>query len=126
MKDYEQIAEHINLALDINIFENKRTMEVVDGRSLFCYILNKDLKKTLYGIKDIFKENGKNFDHSSVYYNINLYDEVKSRRPKMDLLRDEVLGGVKPKYKLIRMIEKIHNENEIAEITTFIKKNYGI
>ena len=120
MKDYLSISNDIKTALGVNIFEKTRKMENVDARSLYCYILNKDLKYTLHKIKDVFNEQGMYFDHSSVYYNINLYDEVRGRRPHLDTIRDEALGKVEPKYLLIKKIENETDSEQIKQIQNCI------
>ena len=120
MKDYISIANDIKTALGIDIFEKTRKMENVDGRSLYCYILNKDLKFTLHRIKDIFNEQGMLFDHSTIYYNVNLYDEVRCRRPHFDTIRDEALGKVEPRYLLIKRIENETSSEQLEQIQNCI------
>ena len=120
MKDYISIANDIKTALGIDIFEKTRKMENVDGRSLYCYILNKDLKFTLHRIKDIFNEQGMLFDHSTIYYNVNLYDEVRGRRPHFDTIRDEALGKVEPRYLLIKRIENETSSEQLEQIQNCI------
>lgn len=78
---YDLVARRIIKETGVNIFDKRRTLEIVDVRAMACYIFNKYYGGTLHGIANYFKSKGKNLDHSTVYYNINLYDrEVKHRR----------------------------------------------
>lgn len=113
-KEHEGISKQINNLLSVNIFDNVRKMENVDARALYCYILRKDLKYTLHTVKDIFNANGKRYDHSTVYYNVNLFQEVRERRPEMELIRDTILKEVNPKYALLKIIENTESD-EILE-----------
>ena len=38
------IAANIERSTGINVFDKKRTLEIVDVRSLFCYVLRENLK----------------------------------------------------------------------------------
>jgi len=120
MKKEELIAKRINKILGINIFDNLRTTKQVDARSLYCYILRKDLKLTLYEIRDIFRSKGKLFDHSTVYYNVNLYQEVKQRNPAFEILRNEILGKISVKYLLLEQINKIEDEEQLIKISNCV------
>ena len=122
MKDYISIANDIKIALNINLFDKTRKTDNVDARSLYCYILNKDLKFTLHKIKDIFYEQGMLFDHSTIYYNVNLYDEVRGRKPHFDTIRDEALGKVEPKYLLIKRIENETSNEQLIQIQNCINE----
>lgn len=80
-KKYTEVAKRIEKATGLNVFENVRSQDYVDARAMMCYILNKYYSETLHGIARYFRENGKRFDHSTVYYNIQLYaNDVNKRR----------------------------------------------
>jgi len=122
-----EIAEKIKSTIGIDVFEKNRKQPVVDVRSMYSYILRKDLNFTLHKIKDIFKSQGKQFDHSSVHHNVVLYEnDVKYRRPELALLRDELLGIVSPKYILLQKINKLNDEqiNKLIQIINIYIKNY--
>lgn len=120
MKQTDRISEQINLALGLNIFENTRTTKLVDARSLFCYILRKDLKMTLYQVRDIFLSKGKKFDHSTVNHNVKIYDEVLSRNKNFTDIRDEILGRISPKHLLIKKIESIDDKQTLINISNCV------
>jgi hypothetical protein len=87
-KKYNEVAKRIEKLTGLDVFKNVRNQEIVDARAMMCYILNKYYSETLHGIARYFKENGKRFDHSTVYYNIQLYanDVSKRRRDLSDNL----------------------------------------
>jgi len=53
------IAENIQATIGINVFEKNRKQHIVDVRSMYTYVLRKDLNFTLYQIRDLFKNQGK-------------------------------------------------------------------
>jgi hypothetical protein len=120
MKEEMNIANAINNALGLDIFDKKKTQDVVDARSIFCYILHKQLNYTLYSIRDIFKENGKSFDHASVLYSANMYLEVSKRKPSLEQIRLEVLGQTHPKLILMNRIENIHDADRLKGILNLL------
>jgi hypothetical protein len=79
-KKYNEVAKRIEKLTGLDVFQNVRNQEIVDARAMMCYILNKYYSETLHGIARYFKENGKRFDHSTVYYNIQLYSNDVSKR----------------------------------------------
>jgi hypothetical protein len=87
-KKYNEVAKRIEKLTGLDVFQNVRNQEIVDARAMMCYILNKYYSETLHGIARYFRENGKRFDHSTVYYNIQLYanDVSKRRRDLSDNL----------------------------------------
>ena len=88
IKKYNEVAKRIEKLTGLDVFQNVRNQEIVDARAMMCYILNKYYSETLHGIARYFRENGKRFDHSTVYYNIQLYanDVSKRRRDLSDNL----------------------------------------
>jgi hypothetical protein len=114
------IGNCINTICNTNIYENKRTQEIVDYRSLFCYILNKDLKLTLHKIKDHLNINGKKMNHATVLHNVRLFEDVRKRKPKLHDLRFEIMGSIDPKYLLLKRIENIKDQEKIEQITNCV------
>lgn len=120
MTKAEEIGKEINETLDLDIYQNTRTLDLVDARSLYCYILRKDLKYTLYQVRDSLRAKGKRFDHCSVLHNVEIYEEVRRRKPNLDLIRDSILGEISPKYTIIKRLEKIDDVEKLKEILDFI------
>ena len=122
-KKISQISEIINLTLNVNIFENSRKREVVDARSLFCYILRKDLKLTLITIRDIFRANRKHYDHASVLHSVKIYDVVLINNKHYEELRDIILSEYSYKHLLLRKIEQIDSEEQLERISNCVNYN---
>lgn len=120
MTQANYIGESINHLCGVNIYENKRTPDLVDIRSMACYILHKDLKFTLHKVKDHFNSRGKKMTHCTVLYNVRMFQEVRRRKPRLNDVRDTIMGTVDPKYFLIKMIENIEDTSRIEQITNCV------
>ena len=114
------IALQIKNLINVNVFDQSRKQNVVDARSLYCYILRKDYNFTLYEVRDIFRNNGKSFDHSSVHHNVLLFEEVRKRKEIINEARTIILSRLDPKYKLLEIVKGIDSEEEIERITNCI------
>ena len=123
MQKEKYICDTINSLLGVNIYENRRTQDLVDIRSMACYILHKDLKYTLHKIKDHFNSKGKNLTHCSVLHNVRLFDEVRRRKPILNDVRETIMGDIDPKFLLLKRIENINDIDKIEQITNCIN-NY--
>lgn len=120
MSKEKQVCNLINQIYGVNIYENKRTQDLVDIRSMACYILHKDLKMTLHKVKDHFNNNGKNITHCTVLHNVRLFNEVRNRKPELDEIRNIVMGTIDPKFLLIKRIENIDDASKIEQITNCV------
>lgn len=120
MTKEESIALEINKTLNLNLYENSRRLELVDARSIYCYILHKELNYTLYKVRDSLRAKGKNYDHASVIHSVKIFDEVKKRRKDIEELRNSILGRSSIKAELIQKIKSIDNEEELIEINNCI------
>jgi chromosomal replication initiation ATPase DnaA len=120
MTKEESIADEINKTLNLNLYENSRRLELVDARSIYCYILHKELNYTLYKVRDSLRAKGKNYDHASVIHSVKIFDEVKKRRKDIEELRNSILGRSSIKAELIQKIKSIDNEEELIEINNCI------
>lgn len=121
MNKEKYICESINQICGVNIYENKRTQDLVDIRSMACYILRKDLKFTLYNVRDHFTSNGKKMTHCNVMHNVKLFEEVRKRKPHLNDIRDTIMGTIDPKYLLLKRIENIEDISKIHQITNCVK-----
>lgn len=122
MKIEEQIANEINNTLGLNIYTNIRTLNLVDARSLYCYILRKDLNYTLHQVRDSLREKGKLFDHSSVLHMEKIYEEVLSRNPIFDVIRDSVLTKISPKFLCIKNIKNLQDDYKLEQINKILNQ----
>lgn len=117
----KQITDTINKLYNVDIFTNSKKQNLVDLRSLACYILHKDLKHTLHSIKDWFIFNGKTYDHATVLHSARMFDQVLKRKPEFHDVRAQILQEIDPKFNLIKIIEGITDEQKIIDITNCIK-----
>lgn len=112
----ESIAEEINSALNLNLYDNSRRLELVDARSIYCYILHKELNYTLYRVRDSLRVKGKKFDHCSVLHSVRIFDEVRKRRKDINELRDKILSRTSIKAHILEKIKRIDSEEVLKEI----------
>lgn len=112
----KEIANKINERLEVNLFEKSRKIKLVDARSLYCYILHKHFNLTLYEVRDVFKANGMAFDHSSVYHNVVLFEDVRNKSNDFDDILEEVITTYNPSYNLIERLKGIKDIEMINSI----------
>jgi chromosomal replication initiation ATPase DnaA len=80
MTALDKIAKRINEEFNVNIFKHTRSRNVVDARSVFCYIVRNEYSLSLHAIADYFIKNGKPYDHSTAVHSIKNYEIVKKVR----------------------------------------------
>jgi hypothetical protein len=119
---YLKVADRIKEITGVNIFENKRTLQIVDARATACYIYNKYYNGTLHEIANFFKDNGKNYDHSSVYYNIQLFEEVKQRRKDIDKNLSYLIGSIDCNTQLNIVIDTILSNDDKERIINIVNR----
>ena len=71
-----KLAKRINEEFGVNIFKNTRKREVVDARSVFCYIARDKYSMSLEAIAEYFRRNGKPYDHSTAVHAINMFEAI--------------------------------------------------
>lgn len=122
-RKYDKVAERINKTLEVNIFENKRDLITVDARATACYIFRKYYGGTLHGIADYFKSKGKNLDHSTVYYNVNLYErDIKKRREDIRSNFTYFLGSIDKTTNLNIVLDTILDDADKQRIIEIVKR----
>jgi len=141
-----QIAKKLNSITKLNVFENTRKQEIVDLRTLLCYLMREKLNMRWVNIARFFTENGKNMTHASAIHAFKKYPIYKKDNKKLleyekmftfksDLTYDEIdkmyylenqLKNLEEKFesplmKLIRELPK-NKENETYEyLCRFVK-----
>jgi hypothetical protein len=123
MNKAKYIGESINQLCGVDIYENKRTQELVDVRSLACYMLHKDLKMTLYDVRDHFNFFGKQMNHTTVFHNVKLFEKLRKSKTHLEAIRDTIMQTVDPKYSLLKRIEEINDKAKIQQITNCVNYN---
>jgi ABC-type lipoprotein release transport system permease subunit len=79
----EELANLIINTSGIDIFENSRKREVIEHRSLLIYILREVERMSLFSIRDFFKQNGKQYDHSTVHHSYKNFEMYSTYNPKL-------------------------------------------
>ena len=118
----EFVALEIKKAIRVNVYDKRKTQEVVDARSLYCYILRNDFNMTLFEVRDTIVEKGRNYDHATVLHSQRMYDEVIKRKPHLSYIRDSILGLISPKYSLIKTINGL-DDDKIKIIEQCVNNN---
>ena len=121
MTKEELLAEEINRTLGLNLYDNSRTLDLVDARSIYCYILHKELNYTLYRIRDGLKAKGKKTHHATVLHAVRIFDEVRSRRKDIEALRDKIMSRSNLKNHLLAKITEINDEDKLNDINNYIE-----
>tara|TARA_R100001530_G_scaffold64556_1_gene46336 strand:+ start:472 stop:900 length:429 start_codon:yes stop_codon:yes gene_type:complete len=86
MKQANNIATLIKKQTGVDVFENKRTKQHAEHRSLLCFILRVYFGMTLYQIRDYFKSNGKNYNHATVLHAINKFEFYRQFNKQIESL----------------------------------------
>ena len=124
MDKAKYICESINQICGVNIYENKRTQDLVDIRSMACYILHKDLKFTLHKVKDHFNSKGKKMTHCTVLHSIKIFEQARKIKPNLEDVRDIIMGTIDPKFLLMKRIENIKDISKIEQITNCVNSYF--
>lgn len=120
---YNKVADRIEKVTGVNIFDKKRTLEIVDARATACYIYRKYYNGTLHSIADYFKKNGKNFDHSTVHYNVRLFDqEVRNRRRDISDRMNFLIGSIDGNTQLNIVIDTILSDEDKNRIIAIVNR----
>lgn len=90
MTALDKLAQRINEEFNVNIFKHTRSRNVVDARSVFCYIVRNEYSLSLHSIADYFIKNGKPYDHSTAVHSIKNYEIVK----KYDRRAEQVVENI--------------------------------
>ena len=86
MKQANNIATLIKKQTGVDVFENKRTKQHAEYRSLLCFILRIYFGMTLYEIRDYFKSKGKNYNHATALYAINKFELYRQYSEELESL----------------------------------------
>lgn len=121
MNKAELLGAEINSTLGLNLYENSRKLEIVDARSIYCYILHKEMNYTLYQVRDSLRAKGKNYDHSTVMHSVKMFEEVRERRKDIGNLRDKIMARSNIKSYLLAKIMGIDSDDKLIEINDCIK-----
>jgi hypothetical protein len=91
MTALDKIAQRINEEFNVNIFKHTRSRNVVDARSVFCYIVRNEYSLSLHSIADYFVKNGKPYDHSTAVHSIKNFEIVRKYDRRVEQVVAEIL-----------------------------------
>jgi len=117
-----KLAKRINEEFGVNIFKNTRKREVVDARSVFCYIARDKYSMSLEAIAEYFRRNGKPYDHSTAVHAINMFEVVRKFNPRAENIINDILKDTDQdahaKFLIDEIIEKAddHDKTRIVKI----------
>lgn len=108
-KSYDKIASKIEALTGINVFEDSKRQPVVDVRAMMFLLLNVYYNESLLGIARYFTSRGRKVNHSTVYYNINIYnDEICKRRDDLDKILTFLVENLKKSNSLHITINNVN------------------
>ena len=115
-----EIAKIIKDVTKINVFEKRRTLEIVDARALFCYVLRIDLRYKSVEIREIIRKK-RPYDHATVLYMVKIYDtDVRYRRPDLEELRLQIINQYSPYFTMLKKTQAITDESLMQQIINLI------
>jgi len=115
-----EIAKIIKDVTKINVFEKRRTLEIVDARALFCYVLRVDLRYKSVEIREIIRKK-RPYDHATVLYMVKIYDtDVRYRRPDLEELRLQIINQYSPYFTMLKKTQAITDESLMQQIINLI------
>jgi hypothetical protein len=118
-----EIAAKIKDVTTVDVFEKRRTLQIVDARAMFCYILRVDLKYKSVEIREIIRE-FRPYDHATVLYMVKIYEsDVRYRRHDLEELRLQLINKYSPYFVMLTKAKAIEDEDLMNEIINFIE-NY--
>ena len=110
MTALDKIAQRINEEFNVNIFKHTRSRNVVDARSVFCYIVRNEYNLSLHAIADYFIKNGKPYDHSTAVHSIKNFEIVRKYDKRVEQVVAAILKDTDQdahtKYLLNEILEK--------------------
>lgn len=110
MTALDKIAQRINEEFNVNIFKHTRSRNVVDARSVFCYIVRNEYSLSLHSIADYFIKNGKPYDHSTAVHSIKNFEIVRKYDKRVEQVVAAILKDTDQdahtKYLLNEILEK--------------------
>jgi hypothetical protein len=115
-----EIAKLIKIHTGVNVFEQRRTNDIVEFRSLYVHLLREVGKITYHNIRDFFKSNGKSYDHSTALHAYKNYPMYKKYNTKLAELQSLLLDVGKTEIALKFRAKNIIEESEISQVQMFL------
>ena len=127
MTALDRLAKRINEEFNVNIFKHTRARNVVDARSVFCYIVRNEYNLSLHAIAEYFIKNGKPYDHSTAVHSIKNYEIVKKYDKRAEQVVENILKDTDQdahtKYLLNEILETTDKRTK-TRINRILSKVY--
>ena len=127
MTALDKLAKRINEEFNVNIFKHTRARNVVDARSVFCYIVRTEYNLSLHAIAEYFIKNGKPYDHSTAVHSIKNYEIVKKYDRRAEQIVENILKDTDQdahtKYLLNEILETTDKRTK-TRINRILSKVY--
>ena len=127
MTELDKLAKRINEEFNVNIFKHTRARNVVDARSVFCYIVRTEYNLSLHAIAEFFIKNGKPYDHSTAVHSIKNYEIVKKYDRRAEQVVESILKDTDQdahtKYLLNEILETTDKRTK-TRINRILSKVY--
>lgn len=127
MTALDKLAKRINEEFNVNIFKHTRARNVVDARSVFCYIVRTEYNLSLHAIAEFFIKNGKPYDHSTAVHSIKNYEIVKKYDRRAEQVVENILKDTDQdahtKYLLNEILETTDKQTK-TRINRILSKVY--
>jgi len=106
----------------INVYENTRKREVVEVRSLLVYILREMENMTYYSIKDFFRSNGKDYDHSTAVHAHKNYEIYSTYNKKLNVYFNEIIQKSNTESSKKLLAKKLIDSNDawVSEVLIYM------
>lgn len=115
-----EIAAKIKDVTNVDVFEKRRTLPIVDARALFCYILRVDLKYKSVEIREIIRQY-RQYDHATVLYMVKIYEsDVRYRRNDLEELRLQLINQYSPYFIMLKKVNALTDEILMQQIINLI------
>lgn len=116
----EEVAKLIKIQTGVNVFDKRRTNDVVEFRSLYVYLLRNVGKLTYHNIRDYFKSKGKPYDHSTALHAYKNFPMYSKYNPKLKHLYDLMLGIGRTEYAIKFFAKSLIDLADITDVQMLV------
>jgi len=127
----KRIADRVSKHLGVDVWQNTRKRDYVEGRALLATIYRKYLGMRLADIVRVFRKNNKNCHHATILHALKMYDVYKNYNPKLEDIMNEVVCDSNVSTESVRRMfikQNLYNINNevVQEIYELVYNNYKI
>lgn len=122
IKEANKITNMLEALSKIDVFENTRKRQVVEVRSLLVYMLREMENMTYHSIKDFFRSNGKDYDHSTAVHAYKNYEMYSMYNKNLNNYFNEILQNSKSENSKKLLAKKLIDSNDawVSEVLIYM------